>query len=170
MERGGTLAGKVVKLPEGESGVERGKLTEDRQEALAEWYGKTQAEKIAAGLPDPGSVGQLLGISTATVRKAKTDKRIMGRIRERLDEQLLYDVVEIRPVIKALAVNPEEKPDVRLKAARTIEELAGNLKKGPGVEINTTNVHPTVWQDMTDDQVLDAVERIAKERGFRKPE
>jgi hypothetical protein len=115
-------------------------------------------------------VAVLLGISAATVRKAKTDKRVMARVRERLDEQLLYDVVEIRPVIKQMALNPDEKPAERLKAARTIEELAGNLKRGPGVEINTTNVHPTVWQDMTDDQVLEAVERIAKERGFRKPE
>jgi hypothetical protein len=161
---------KVTKLPVGESGVERGRLTEDRQDALAEWYGKSEAEKKASGLPDPGAVAQLLGISAATVRRAKTDKRVMGKIREQLDQQLLYDVVEIRPVIKALAMDPEGKTDVRLKAARTIEELAGNLKKGPGVEINTTNVHPTVWQDMSDDQVLEAVERIAKERGFRKPE
>jgi len=159
-----------VKLPEGESGVVRGNLTEERQDALAEWYGKTQAEKIAAGLPDPGSVAQLLGISTATVRKAKKDKRIISKIREQLDRQLLYDVVEIRPVIKAMALNENEKGDTRLKAARTIEELAGNLKKTPAVELNTTNVHPTIWQEMTDDQVLDAVERIARERGFRKPD
>lgn len=145
-------------------------MTEDRQEALAEWYGKTQAEKVADGLPDPKAVGALLGISPATVRKAKSDKRVMARIRERLDEQLLYDVVEIRPVIKALALDPEEKPDVRLKAARTIEELAGNLKKGPLVELNKTDIHPTVWQEMTDDQVLEAVERIAQERGYRKPD
>ena len=128
----------------------KGNLTAERQEALAEYWGtpeKDRAEKWG----DPNALGKLLGISAATVRKAKADKRVRAMVSEALEQQLVYDVVEARAVIMKIVRNEEEKGDTRLKAARTMEQMAGNLSTG-GPTVNVTNDFST-YEGMSDQEL-----------------
>lgn len=150
-------------MPEGEGGKVVGNLTEDRLEALAEWWSLSKAEKIAHKLPDPASVAAILGVSASLVRKAQHDKRLMALVRERLDRELLYTVVEIRPVLRQMALDPEHRDC--LKAGRTIEELAGNLKSGPRLINTVNNVMPSTFETMTDADFASMAEDYLRDRG-----
>ena len=142
-------------------------MSEARIEALAEWYALSAQEKRERGLPDPSAVSALLGVSPATVRKAQSDKRVQGKVRERLDSELLFMVVELRPVLRALAMDAAEKADVRLKAIRTVEELAGNLKKGATFNAQIVNPISEFIEDMSDEEFQDRFNKAARESGLR---
>jgi hypothetical protein len=151
---------KIVKIEEGESGVRSGNLTEERLTALTEWYALSHREKAERGLPSAASVSSLLGISPARVRAAQTDKRVLAGVRDRLDTELLYMVVEWRPQLRALLES--DKEDTRLKAGRTLEELAGNLKKAGNVNV----VNQNIVQDSSysDAELLAKVEEVLGKR------
>lgn len=106
-------------------------------ELLAEYYGHSEKERTERW-GDPGAMGKLIGVSAATVRRAKKDKRVKALVKEYLDNQLLYDVVEARAVTMHILRNEKCREDTRLKAVRTIEQLAGNLS-GNAPQINITN-------------------------------
>ena len=85
------------------------------------------------------------------MRKAKADKRVRAMVSEALEQQLVYDVVEARAVIMKIVRNEEEKGDTRLKAARTMEQMAGNLSTG-GPTVNVTNDF-SQYNDMSDQEL-----------------
>ena len=130
---------------------------------MSEWYGLSKAEKIAHKLPDPASVAAILGVSVALVRKAQNDKRVMALVKERLDRELLYTVVEIRPVLRQMALDPEHREC--LKAGRTIEELAGNLKSGPRLINTVNNVLPTQFETLSDADFQVLADEYLRDRG-----
>ena len=140
-------------------------MSEARVEALAEWYSLSAQEKREKGLPDPAAVAALLGVSAGTVRKAQSDKRVTAKVRERLDQELLYMVVELRPVLRSLAMDAEEKADTRLKAIRTVEELAGNLKKAAGATVNVVNPVTVLDDEMSDEEFMTRFREAARKRG-----
>lgn len=59
-------------------------------------------------------------------------------MKEILEIQMLYLVVEGRAVLERIIKNEKEKADARLKAIRTTEQLAGNLTN-TGPTVNITN-------------------------------
>lgn len=86
----------------------------------------------------------------------------MAKVKERLDRAILYDVVETRPVLRALAM---EGGAEGLKAIRLIEELAGNIKAGPRVVNTVNNVTPTTFEEMSDEQFTAMADEWSKSRG-----
>jgi hypothetical protein len=129
-------------------------MTDDRAMELASWYALSAPEKKESGLPDERAVAEFLGVSTAFVRKAKEDKRVRDRVKERLDIELLYTVVELRPHLRAAASDPEHRDF--LKAVRVVEELAGNLKaKGMGnVPVNVNVMNALGFEAMDDEEIV----------------
>jgi hypothetical protein len=105
-------------------------------------------------------VAKLLGISEATVRRAKKDPRVRKLISDSLNEQLVYDVVEARAAAMKILRDQKEKADTRIKAWRTIEQMAGNLTAGTGPTINVTNDFST-YNDMP----LEEIRNRLKEYG-----
>ena len=156
---------RLVRIQEGESGKIDQRLTEERIEELAGWYGLSKQEKAEAKLPEVRELAQLLGISPALVRKAREDKRVMAQVRDRLDIELLYAVVEARPVLRKLIHDESVKPDNRIKAIRTQEELAGFLKQGPKSIVSVSNIVPTVWESLSDEEFADMADHYLAERG-----
>lgn len=147
---------KIVALPEGESGKILNHMTEDRASELASWYALSKKEKMESGVPDERAVAEVLGTSVAFVRKAKEDDRVLAKVRAKLDLALLYDVIETRPIIKQIAHDTEEKAEARLKAARTLEELAGNLQKkfGPPVAVTVNNMNSMNYGEIPDEELI----------------
>jgi hypothetical protein len=144
----------VQKLPEGESGIQKGNLTENRIEALAEYWGTPEKQRKYT----PDKVAEFLGVSVATVRRSKTDKRIKAAVKEALDSQLLYDVVEARAIVTKIMHDEKERGDTRLKAARTVEQLAGNLS-GNAPQISITNDFSS-YGELPDDEIMRLGRRI----------
>lgn len=110
----------------------------------------------------PGEMGKLIGVSAATVRMAKTDKRIRHEIETYLKEQLLFDVIEARAVVRSVMLDEKAKADDRMKAARMVETLAGNLAPH-AIQVNNTVVQPTIYEEMSDADIADRMKTIAVE-------
>lgn len=140
---------KPVRLPAGESGIRKGNLTTERIEALAEYWGKPEDQRAESVL----EFGKIWGLTAAKVREGRGDKRVVARVKEMLDTQLAYDVIEARAVTLRIMRNEKTKEDTRLKAARTIEQLAGNLS-GSGPTINVTNDFSS-YENVSDDELRD---------------
>lgn len=126
-------------------------MTEERLEALAEYYSHPEAERLERW-GDPNALGKLLGISAATVRKAKLDKRTRAQVKEILEIQMLYLVVEGRAVLERIIKSEKEKADARIKAIRTAEQLAGNLTAN-GPVVNVTNDFST-YENLTTEELI----------------
>jgi hypothetical protein len=154
---------RVVRVEEGETGSVESRVGEASIEALAEWYSLSAGEKCERGLPDPQSIASFLGLSPATVRKCQTDKRVLAQVKQKLDIELLYAVVELRPTLRAIAQDGKHKEC--LKAIRTIEELAGNLKSGPRAVVTTNVIQPTQFEAMSDEDFAVMAEDYLKGRG-----
>ena len=129
-------------------------MTDERASELASWYSLPDSEKKKTGLPDERAVAEFLGVSTAFVRRAKEDKRVTARVREKLDIALLYDIVESRPLLAQVAKDPGHKEFV--KAARTLEELAGNLTRrmGAPAPVNVNVLNNMDFGDMDDEEII----------------
>lgn len=142
---------KPVKLPPGESGVRKGNLTEERVEALAEYWG-TPASERNERWGEPAEIGKLIGVSAATVRKARTDKRVKALVNAAFDDELLYDCVEAKSVLKRIMNNEKERSDTRQKAAGRILQMGGKLQ-GNAMSVNITNDFST-YADLPTDELL----------------
>lgn len=152
----GWLALKIVKLPEGESGKILNNMTEERLSELSSWFALSKKEKTSVGMPDERAVAEFLGTTVAFVRKAKEDDRVLEKVRAKLDLALLYDVVETRPLLRKIALDDAQKPEMRLKAQRTLEELAGNLQKrfGPPVNVQVNTMNAVNYGEIPDEELL----------------
>ena len=148
-------------MPEGESGVRKGNLTQDRQEALAEYWGSPEKERLERW-GDPMALGKLLGLSAATVRKAKFDKRVKSLISEALNNQLLYDVIEARRIAMQIIRDDHAKPETRLKGWSTLERMNGTLATG-GISINQSIITP-MSDDIPDEVLITRMEEISRRR------
>lgn len=126
-------------------------MTEDRLEALAEYYSHPEAERLERW-GSATELGKLLGISAATVRKAKVDKRVRAQVKEILEIQMLYLVVEGRAVLEKIIKDEKQKADARIKAVRTAEQLAGNLTN-QGPTVNITNDFST-YENLTTEELI----------------
>ena len=163
-ERGESAAKEtsVVKIPEGESGLRAGNLTEDRIQLLADYWGRPASERSGFPLSE---IALAAGVSPATVRAAQRDKRILSKIRERFEAEILYDSVEARSIIRGILKDENEKADVRLKAGRTILEMSGDLKKA-GVNVVQNQIAPVTVVDEDDETFAMRVDAFLKERGL----
>lgn len=74
-------------------------------------------------------------------------------------------VVESRPVLRAIIHNEQERADTRLKAIRTVEELAGNLKKN-ALQVQNNIVNPVTFAE-DDEHTLELIDKVIEERGRR---
>lgn len=144
----------IKRLPEGESGVVAGNLTMERVEALAEYWGKTDVERTESVM----GFARNWGLTAAKVREAKFDKRVMARIEEYLDTQLLYDRVEARAYVMKIMRDPKEKADTKVKAWRSLEQLAGKMNGSP--QINITNDHSTHYTEMPIEELRDRLKEF----------
>lgn len=159
------LNAKIVVRPEGESGHVLNRMTDERASELSSWYALSRREKAEAGVPDERAVAEMLGTSVAFVRRAREDKRVLEQVKAKLDLALLYDIVETRPMLKKIALDEGEKADARIKAHRTMEELAGNLAKkyGAPVAVTVNNMNAVNYGEIPDEELIlmakDAVDR-----------
>lgn len=156
----------ITRVPEGESGLRIGKLTDERLEILGDYFARCRAERDTIPLHQ---LALIAGLSPAQIRHAQRDKRVLARVREQADAEAVYDGIEARAFIRATiqAVKEGKAPWTEgLKAARTQLELDGSLKKmGTSVNVVNQNVQPTSIMDISDEELDARVDDILKKRG-----
>lgn len=146
-----------MKLQEGETGKLQGKMTEDRLEALSEYWGCPETERKERW-GEPQDIARLLGISPATARKAKVDKRVKAQIKDAMENKLLYDVIEARAIALKILHSEKERGDTKIKAWRTLEQMHGTLTSN-APQINITNDFST-YQDLSDQEIQDMGRKV----------
>lgn len=132
----------IVKVPEGESGLIRGKLTDQNIEAIAAVYALPEPVRRRKYGNDDAVVRHLAGfcgMSTALVRRAKRDRRVRARLWESLTETLDFLLPTVVYHQAELAMPPHRDT----KAARFLAELASRVKQQAGAAVNV-NVQQNV--------------------------
>lgn len=153
----------IERIQEGESGVRKGNLTEERIEAISDYWGCPETERKERW-GEPQDIARLLGISPATVRKAKVDKRVKAQIKDAMENKLLYDVIEARAIALKILHSEKERGDTKIKAWRTLEQMHGTLTSN-APQVNITNDFST-YENLTDEQVSEMYDNYARKRGY----
>lgn len=119
---------EIRRVPEGESGVVQGRLTENVLESIASFYALPDEARRRNGAADPDGVAFLasrLGVTRGFVRKQHRNPKVLAAIRRRLNEVVTLMMPNVINAQYKLAV---EMADI--KSARFLAEIAGVLKPG----------------------------------------
>lgn len=133
-----------MRAEEGESGKREGKLTDERIEALASYYGMPPTDREAVL-----EMAKSIGVSAAVVRKAETDPRVLKKVKEALDIRALQMVVEIMPVIRRVALDPQHRHWD--KAVNKAISIAGMQPQSGGATYNNTIVNAPEMEMSTEE-------------------
>ena len=154
---------ELITLPEGESGVLQGNITEDRLDVLSSYWGRPACERSRFSI---SQIAAASGLSVARFRASQRDKRVLARIRERFESEIIYDSIEARAIMRGIMLDESNSADSRLRAGRTILELAGDLKKGGGVNVVQNTLTPVTVVDEDDETFAMRVDQVLRERGL----
>lgn len=156
---------EIVRVAEGETGLTKSRLTEDRLESIAEyWATPTELRK-----PEP-QFAKTLGVSSASMRKWKDDPRMQKRVKDFIDRKVLYMMPDViswcyeagRPrQNKNGTVTPGDE-----KARRTLLEIGKLVKSGNAHVSQTMNVVQPTFMEAEDDESFMARLREAKRSGI----
>ena len=152
-------------MPEGDSGLVRHTLTEERLEAYSAWFSLPTSYKTGDIPRDVVALAKHFGVSAKSIEDAKRRPDMVKRVAERLHAAAVYGMPDIlwNMIGKAADSADKEAP----KAARFVAEIAGVIRSGSAVQVNNTVVTPTM--DLSDDALITAVEDIARRRVIVPP-
>ena len=148
-----------MKLPEGDSGLQRHQLTEDRLDAWATWFALPAKIKDGDIPKDINSLAKRFGVSAKFLNECKQRPEMIKRVTEKLHAAAVYGLPEILFTMIGKAADAEDKDPT--KAARFVAEIAGVIKSGGSVNVNTTMVTP-VAGEWTDQELRSKVFEIAR--------
>ena len=144
---------EVVKVPEGESGLEKFNLTDERLNAFSTWWALPSAMKDGDIPKDELALAKHFGVTTKWLRECKQRPEVAAAVRDKLHQAAIYGMPDV--LFKQIQV--AETGDT--KAARFVAEISGVIKQN-GVQVNNNVISPTVYQGMSDDELMEAGRRI----------
>ena len=122
---------EIQRIPEGESGEAKGRLTQTVLESMASYFAIPEPiRRQRFGADDVAFLADRLGVTRGFVRKSQRDRRLVSSLRERVNQAVVFMMPAI---IHRQAILAFEKDDTR--AARLLLEIAGFIKQA-GVSVN----------------------------------
>lgn len=144
-------------LPEGESGLQKFNLTEERASLLSSWFACPSSMKDETIGRNEIELAKKLGVTSKWLREVKQRPEMQAQVREKLHAAAVYGM----PNILYKAIQMAEEGD--LKATRFVGEISGLIKQH-GIQVNNNVISPTVTEELSDEAIIMAVERIASRR------
>lgn len=152
----------IIKIEPEESGLQPGHLTEDRVEALAEYWRTPEKERDSVL-----AFAKTWGLSALKVREARSDKRILAKVKESVEVEATYASYEAIGLLRELMRDPRNRD--RLKAGRTAFEITKLLSNQPVLQNVNQSFHSTEFESLSDAEIRDQIGRVAAEEGWIRP-
>ena len=164
---------EVTVREEGESGITRQVLTQDRIEAIAEWLAAPASEKTGGHRAHAKTVMQLarrLKVDPALIRRAETDPRVFNAWKRHLQRRIMRMLPDAIDTTYKLAMGDLER-GVR-PSEKSLDRIfkAGGLGPESGVTINSTTLNLNQGAEATiehDERILARL-RLLQASGYLK--
>jgi hypothetical protein len=106
---------------------------------------------------DDLALAKHFGVTTKWLREVKMRPEMMEAVRNKLHAAAVYGM----PDILFKATKLAEEGDI--KAIRFMGEVSGMIKQS-GVQVNNNVINPTVYEQASDEQLMEAARRIYGKR------
>ena len=140
-------------MEEGESGLVRFQLTEERLNAFSTWWAVPTAMKDGDIPKDELALAKHFGVTTKWLREVKQRPEVIGAVREKLHAAAVYGMPDI--LFKQIQVAAEGDT----KAARFCAEISGVIKQH-GIQVNNNVISPVVNEEISDEHLVARVREV----------
>lgn len=150
-----------MRLPEGDSGLTKHTLNQERLDALSAWFALPSSEKRGDIPKDVAAMAKHFGVSAKFIEESKRRPEMAKRVKERLTMAAVYAVADILWTQIDIATDKDHRDCG--KAARFVAEVAGVINRGGGINVNTTMITP-MSDDIPDEVLITRMEEISRRR------
>jgi hypothetical protein len=148
---------EVVQVVEGESGLANFNLTDERLNAFSTWWALPSAMKDGDIPKTELGLAKHFGVTQKWLREVKNRPEVVDQVRTKLHSAAVYGMPDI--LFKQMKV--AEEGDT--KAARFVAEISQVIKQG-GINVNNNVITPTIYEQASDDQLMEQARRIIGRR------
>lgn len=144
-------------VPEGESGLARFQLTDERATVLSSFWATPTQFRTELLAKNEVELAKTLGVTTKWLNEVKRRPEMVAAVRDKIHTAAVYAM----PDVLMKQIGAAETGDT--KAARFVAEISGVIKQH-GIQVNNNVISPTVYETLSDEDVIRGVETVMRRR------
>lgn len=148
---------EVQTIPEGESGLARFQLTDERATVLSSFWATPTAFRSELLAKNEVELAKTLGVTTKWLNEVKRRPEMVAAVRDKIHTAAVYAM----PDVLMKQIGAAETGDT--KAARFVAEISGVIKQH-GIQVNNNVINPMIKEELSDQAVQQAFEDIIARR------